>query len=106
MRTHRNCPHCGTSEPIRVLWMPDTTFIGISLAVFGLGRAVAAAVEEFPQSAPWDVTIPDLEEVHVLSLRSAEPTGIDPSIHLAPDHQDYTPNHRKQRRGKFKRGGR
>ncbi len=29
-----------------------------------------------------------------------------PSIHLAPNHQDYTPNHRKQRRGKFKRNGR
>lgn len=33
-----------------------------------------------------------------------EPT--DPNIHLAPNHQDYRSNHRKQRRGKFKRGGR
>lgn len=34
----------------------------------------------------------------------AEPTG--PQIHLAPNHQEFTPPHKKNRRGKFKRAGR
>ena len=33
-----------------------------------------------------------------------EPIG--PQINLAPNHQDYTPSHKKNRRGKFKRSGR
>ena len=29
----------------------------------------------------------------------------DPRIHLAPNHQEFTPPHKKSRRGKFKRSG-
>jgi len=35
-----------------------------------------------------------------------EPKPSGPRISLAPNHQDYTPSHRKNRRGKFKRSGR
>ena len=37
-------------------------------------------------------------------LIEPEPTG--PKIHLAQNHQDYTPNHRNNGRGKYKRSGR
>lgn len=35
-----------------------------------------------------------------------EVTAISPHTHLAPNHQDYTPNHCKPGRDKFKRSGR
>jgi len=71
MSTHRNCLHCGTSAPIRVL-------IGDTSTTFTLNVGI---------------------------LMSEDIAPADLSIHLAPNHQEYTPNHRKQRRGKFKRSG-
>jgi len=32
-----------------------------------------------------------------------EPTG--PKVNLAPNHQEFTPPHKKNRRGKYKRSG-
>jgi len=101
MSTHKNCPCCGAGEPIRVLIVDHNIAASMILAILGLGQAARKAAEEFRQSAPWEITttlIPDLS----LELIMPEET-YDPRIHLAPNHQDYTPNHRKQRRGKFKR---
>ena len=50
--------------------------------------------------------IPFFEDNHIFVLDvgrvpiEAETTGTQ--INLAPNHQDYTPSHRKNRRGKFK----
>jgi hypothetical protein len=35
-----------------------------------------------------------------------EPETIGPQINLAPNHQDFTPPHKKNRRGKLKRSKR
>jgi hypothetical protein len=37
-------------------------------------------------------------------INEVEPAG--PQIHLAPNHQEFTPPHKKNRRGKHKRSGR
>lgn len=105
MSTHSNCPHCGTythDGSIRVLIIDDNSSAGLVLALQRIGLAATEVANQFRQSAPWDVTIRELNSLQQVSI--AEPT--DPSIHLAPNHQDYTPNHRKQRRGKHKRSGR
>jgi len=36
-------------------------------------------------------------------INEVEPAG--PQIHLAPNHQEFTPPHKKNRRGKYKRSG-
>jgi len=104
MSTHRNCPYCGTAEPSRVLIIDDHAITtAMTLAILGIGRAATEAAQRFRQ---FDVTLQAPEEVHALTVVLADPTDIDPSTHLGPSHRDYPPNHRKQRRSKFKRSGR
>jgi len=59
-------------------------------------------------TAPYFETFSECTTTFVIDIGSvtfeAEPAC--PNIHLAPNHQDYKPSHRKQRRGKFKRSGR
>ena len=91
MSTHRNCPHCGTDWQVTINGIDAATM----LELFG------PSDRQFPH---WDITFPVITGIEEALIAVEEPA--DPSIHLAPNHQDYTPNHRKQRRGKFKRSGR
>jgi len=96
MSTHSNCQHCGTAEPVRVLIIGDESTSTVTIALMGLDRVATEVAREF---ALFNGAVHDLKAVGPF-------VTIDPSIHLAPSHQDYTPSHRKPRRGKFKRGGR
>lgn len=89
-------------ELVRALIIRDEISRGVAITLKRLGRA------------PWN-TSPYLEDLEMNSsmrviikqmARNADKQLADPSIHLAPNHQEYTPNYHKQRRDKFKRSGR
>lgn len=103
VKSDYNCPSCGTAELIRVLIIGDNIAASMTLAILGLGQAARKAAEEFRQSAPWKITTTAISDLSLTLIVLDE--AVDSQIHLAPNHQDYTPNHRKQRRDKFKRGG-
>lgn len=101
MSTHLNCQHCGAAEPIRALIIDDNVAVAMTLAILGLGRAARKTAEKFNELPPLEIVIERVRDLDVSLLSLYGPT--DSSVPLAPNHQDYTPNYRKNRRGKFKR---
>ncbi len=98
-------------EQTRVLIIGDDISPSVAIALKRLSRAARDTAQQLPFDEFYNFMLNNVAQayeipLHMLAFNPTLAEPVDPRIHLAPNHQDYTPNHHKQRRGKFKRSGR